>query len=148
MSVFGEEVGGFTDGACEIDGFASGQVEVGGGPSDFEAAGDGDRPDEMEGVIKCGSQKIVHGGVDDDDFFIAGGLGIEDFGDEDGGVGGDASAGFEDDLEIFVFKERQDGLGEFFEGDGQGGVVIESEATADVEGFDLCAMGFELIDEV
>ncbi len=147
VAVFGEVVAGLADGADDVDFFIAGDAE---GTGAVGGHGGGGGPDEVVGFVEGGADEVVHGGVDDDVFFYAGGFGVLDLGQKDAGIAGNGAAGLDDDLQSLLHtftKQGNDGGGVFEEGGGFVAFVESGKTAAGVEGFDGDAVFGEFVDE-
>jgi len=95
------------------------------------------RPEEMPGVIQRRPEQIGHAGIHDDEVAVAGPLSVEDAGDQDAGVRGDAPSGFHDRGQAGRLDQRHDGGGVVRRGRGLVGPVVGAVAAAEVECFDV-----------
>lgn len=149
-AVGGEEVGAFADGADDIAGFEAGEG-LGLGHVDGDVRGvDAGGPGEVVGLVERGADELVHAGVDDDELLGAAVLDVLDAGEEDAGVADDGAAGLEEDAEAAgdaVAEEGDEGVAEVGEGSGGGAAVVDAEAAAEVEFFDVDGAGVQVVDE-
>lgn len=149
-AVGGEEVGAFADGADDVAGFEAGEW-LGLGHVDGDVRGvDACGPGEVVGLVERGADELVHAGVDDDELLGAAVLDVLNAGEEDAGVADDGATGFEEDAEAAgdaVAEEGDEGGTEVGEGGGGGAAVVDAEAAAEVEFFDVDVAGVEVVDE-